>query len=147
MTKISTLSRDNGTKTAKPITRKQQLAVTALLQAATVEAAAMRAGVSPRTVYRWQSESPAFGEAVKKAQDAATTNAGARLAGGLDAMLSVLWDVAIDKTLGPTVRVRAANHWIQHHKQYAELSDIIDRVTAIENRVQVEYVNDWRAVR
>ena len=70
------------------LTTKQRKAIATMLTKPTTEAAAQAAGIAKRTLYRWL-ELPAFRDALKAAEGLAIDNAARRLAGGMDAALTL----------------------------------------------------------
>jgi FixJ family two-component response regulator len=119
----------------KSLTWKQRKALDALLTGAKVKDAALAAGVSDRTVKRWQIQK-AFALDLQQRSTLATKDAARRLTTGLDDMLDVLMDVAQDEDATDHVRVRAANAWIGHQYRLVELGEVLERLDALEQVVR-----------
>jgi hypothetical protein len=115
--------------------RKQEAAVLALLSTKNVEEAAHAAGVTARTLYRWQAE-PEFDAAYRAAKRAAFRQAIARLHQLSSAAVSILGKVMLDATTPPATRVRAADSILDHTAKAIEIEDIDARVSELERAAE-----------
>ncbi len=113
------------------LTAKQMKALTSLLSAPTVAAAATAAGVSERALYSWLSD-PAFSAALAEARRELLAQAVGRLAA-----LSGAATEALERALAcgkPNVEIRAAIAILDAAFRGLELNDLADRVAALEAR-------------
>jgi transposase-like protein len=111
--------------------RKKEAAVQALLSSRNVEEAARAAGVTPRTLYRWQKE-PAFEAACREARRAVVSQANARLQQATGVAAATIVKVMVDPTVPASVRIRASECVLNHAGKAIEIEDIEVRVAALE---------------
>jgi transposase-like protein len=115
--------------------RKQEAAVLALLSTKNVEEAARVAGVTPRTLYRWQNE-PEFDAAYRAAKRAAYRQAIARLHHLTSAAVSTLGKVMLEAGTPASTKVRAADSILNHTLKAIENEDILARLSALERAAE-----------
>jgi len=115
---------------SEKVTPRQAQGIAALLAEPTITAAAERAHVQPKTLYRWLRQ-PAFTAELRRAQGERIDQAAARLTGGLDQALDEL-ERLMTSAQSETVRRQAATEWLNRVHQFVELRDIEARLTAIE---------------
>jgi hypothetical protein len=125
---------ENGVKNLTP---RQRKAIEALLAGAKLNEAAVAAGVHPRTLSRWK-EQEAFAFHLRRLSTLAVKDAATRLTGGMDAMLDVLQEVALDDEAPRHVRIRAALGWIDRQTKLVEVADILERLESLEAVVRLE---------
>lgn len=119
------------TKNVRVLTTKQRRAISALMTSKSKEAAAAKAGVSPRSLSRWLTD-PDFQVAVRLAQDEALERAFSHLVEQATAAVAVLADVAADTEATPAARVSAARALLENALRFAELNALAARVAALE---------------
>ena len=122
------------TEKVTQITPKQARGIAALLTESTIQAAAAKAGVAPKTIYKWLKQ-PAFSAALSKAQAQEIDAAAARLAGGLPQALDEL-ERLITTAQSEAVRRQAVSEWITHALRLREFSDLESRIAALEGRTK-----------
>jgi len=115
--------------------RKQEAAVLALLSAKNAEDAARAAGVTPRTLYRWQKE-PIFDAACRAAKRAAFRQTIGRLQHLSSAAVSTLGKVMLDPATPAATKVRAADSILDHTIRAMEDEDILARLAALEEAAE-----------
>jgi hypothetical protein len=115
---------------------KQEAAVLALLSTRNGEEAARVAGVTPRTLFRWQKE-PEFDAVYRAAKRAAFGQSIARLHHLSSAAVSTLGKVMLDSSTPPATKVRAADSILNHTIKAIETEDIEARVAALEQAAEV----------
>ena len=116
---------------APPLTPKQRKAVTALLSCRTNEEAAEQAGVSIATIYRYLQD-PAFRAELTRQQDAATADAIRLFAANLNAAIGVLVDISSDTEEKASSRVNAARVFLAEARQWRDVVELEERITALE---------------
>lgn len=116
--------------TENTLTIKQRAAVMALLTEGDASKAAAAAGVSRQSLYRWMKD-PAFAAALRAAEADALRGLSRRLAGLGDAAADALRD-ALDEEQPIGVRLRAADLVTQRGPALLELTDLLERVAALE---------------
>jgi len=115
------------------LTGPQRKAITALLAAKSIPQAALDAGVSERTLYRWL-QVPAFRDALVQAEGQVIGAVTRRLVGYADHALTVMVTVMADKTNSPATRLRAAQAILDSMLRLRELRNLEDRISALEAR-------------
>jgi hypothetical protein len=111
--------------------RKKESAVMALLTSRNVDEAARAAGVTPRTLYRWQKE-PEFEAACREARRAAVSQANGRLQQATGAAVTTMLKLMLDHTVPASVRIKACECVLDHANKTIEIADIEVRVEALE---------------
>ena len=99
--------------------------------------AAKAAGVEKRTIYRWL-DNPTFHDELTRRKSKAVDAASVRLAGSMSASVGVMQSIRDDKQAADSIRLRAANYLLGHALRYIEMQDVIERIEAIEARLQHE---------
>ncbi len=123
----------------KEISSKQAAFVDALLVGSTVLTAAKTAGISPRTAARWRKDPAVIAE--MQARRAATFNETleAFRAGMPTAMALVLETIKDkDKDTPRSVRLRAAQIWIEHALSLHKMADLEAKVNELERLLKQE---------
>ena len=113
------------------MTAKQEKAIAALLNEATITAAAANVGVGERTLQTWLGEDR-FAEAYRTARRAAGTQAIARLQQVSSAAVSVLVRVMASSETPPATRVAAAKTVLEMAVRAVELEDLEARIALLE---------------
>jgi hypothetical protein len=103
----------------------------ALACGATVENAARKAGVSERTVYRWQAD-PAFQERVKQTRAEFVQRTAGMLTGAGMGSVKTLVDLQQDASVAPAVRRGAARDLLAMSLRFRETAEFEQRLAAIE---------------
>jgi AcrR family transcriptional regulator len=106
-------------------------AIPALLETATVAAAAERAELSESTIYRYLRDED-FQAALRREQDAIIANTTASLVGSTGEVLEELYRIALHGDRD-SVKVQAIKTWLKHTYDALEIRDIIERLEALEN--------------
>lgn len=121
----------------KNLTSKQRAAVAALLEGKTQAQAAESAGVSAKTVWRWLADHGDFQTAVKGHSIIALHAARVQLAGSLETAVETIVDImtAVKPGQGSGTRLRAAGMVLDNALRMAEMTDILDRLAAIEEKL------------
>ena len=119
------------------LTGKKKLAADALLNGASVTAAATAAGVNRVSLWRWVKDDPAFGDALRTGTDAALVAAARRLKVATDMAVSTLLYVMVNgQEPGAMARLRAADMVLTHAVRLTEILDILERLDRLEARQQ-----------
>ena len=118
------------------LTPKQQKALAALLAEPTIPAAAAKLGMGESTLHKWLKD-PAFGDAYREARREAVGQAIARLQHVSSAAVSVLMQVAADKSAPASARVSAASKILDMALRAVELEDLENRLSALEAQMEV----------
>lgn len=111
---------------------RQTAAIAALLASGKVTDAAAAGGVTTKTVYAWLRQ-PDFSAALRTAESEALRGLSRRLAGLGDAAADALRD-ALDEGQPIGARLRAADLVTQRGPALLELTDLIERIAALENK-------------
>jgi len=121
--------------TAKTVLSARKKAFIAAITAGmTQKEAAAAIGISLRTAGRYMAD-PMVRAALSEAQDAAFGQVTVRMASGSNEALTVLQAVMRDRTISPSVRVRAAQIWLEHCQRFRELNDLANRVAMLEQKI------------
>jgi len=115
--------------------RKMEQAILALLTARNTEEAAKIAGVSPKTLLRWQNE-PAFDKAYRKARKNAFGQGTARLQQASGAAVSSILKIMVDQHAAASTKLRAADMVLSHGAKAIEIEDMDERLSALERAAE-----------
>jgi len=126
------------------ITPSQQRAIAALLEARDVQAAAAAAGIPARSLYRWMGEE-AFRHALLEAQGELLRGVLRRLTHASSLAIDVLERSMREGEPLPQ-QLRAADITLSRLLKAQEILSMESRLEALENVIQVEYVNNWRSM-
>ena len=114
---------------------KQEEAILALLTNPGVEHAARAVKITPRTLYRWLSESP-FDKAYRKARRKAFGQGTARLQQASGAAVSSILKIMLDQHAPASTKLRAADMVLSHAAKAIEIEDIEARVSELERAAE-----------
>jgi DNA-binding transcriptional MerR regulator len=114
---------------------KMEQAIIALLTARNTEEAAKIAGVSAKTLLRWQNES-AFDKAYRKARRDAFGQGTARLQQASGAAVSSILKIMLDQHAPASTRLRAADLVLTQGARAIEIEDVEARVTELERAAE-----------
>jgi hypothetical protein len=118
------------------ISRKQDLAIAALLEMPTTGAAAKAAGVSEQTLWRWM-QVPGFQSQYRVARQRTVEQAIARLQQVAGEAVGVLREIMMDPQNSATPPVLAARSILEFSLKAAEL-DLTVRVEELERRLEAD---------
>ena len=121
------------TKNGK-LSARQEQALAALLIEPTVTAAATKANVPERTLYRWLDE-PAFTAAYREARRKAVKQTVARLQRASAPVVSILLQLAASDQTPATARVAACRAVLDYTFKAVELEDLDARLSELEARL------------
>jgi len=119
------------------LTPKQRRAAEALATGATVDAASLAAGVTPRTLHRWRSEA-SFMAAVRSLSAEAAAEHQRALTGELTASRAVMVAARDDPGESWAIRLRAASMLESSLLKWRESVDLEERIQALEERLSNE---------
>lgn len=112
---------------------RQKRALAALLKASTIEAAATAAGVGYSTLRRWIKEDNSFRDAYHAALTELLADAAAQARMSLTPALETLREIVEDQSSTGPVRVQAARALLDYSIKLTEITDIFERLEALEN--------------
>jgi len=121
---------ENGRQT-KDLTPAQRRAVAALLTERTARAAAEKAKIAERTLYRWLAD-PDFSRALSEAEGEVIAGATRRLLQLQDKAIDAVDDVFKDGETSAAVKLRAAQLAIDAMLKLRELRNVESRLAALE---------------
>ena len=124
--------------------RKKEAAILALLSSRSVEDAARVAGVTPRSLYRWQKE-PAFNAAYREARRAVFSQSTARLCQMATAAVTTLGKVMVDPSTPPATKIRAADSILSHTAKAIEIEDVGARLSELERATELPNIKSAQA--
>jgi len=96
--------------------------------------AAESIGVTPRTGRRYMAD-PMVRAALSEAMDATFGEISVHMAAGTNDALTVIREVMLSKSISPSVRIRAAQIWLEHCQRFRELNDLANRVAELERKL------------
>ena len=117
-------------------TRKRAF-IGAIVAGMTHAEAAATVGVTARTATRYMGD-PLVKAALSEVMDATFGQVTQRMAGGTNEALDVLRGIMADVAVSASVRVRAAVAWLDAAPKWREAVDLVDRVTALEQRAETK---------
>jgi len=112
---------------------RAERAIEALLSCASVGEAAIAAGVSEKTLYRWQ-QNPAFQAELTTAKQKLLDGAVLRLRRAADGAVKTLTTIAGDEKVQASVRVSAAGRLLDCTLRFVEIVDLEERLSVLEKR-------------
>ena len=121
------------------LTRKQEEAITALLTAPSLEAAAHAIGVGAKTLYRWRQLDD-FNDAYRAARRQFVQQATSRLATSCAEAVDILNIIMRDAAIPPANRIAAAKATIDITRRLVEQEDLTTRVARLDKIVKE---NNW----
>ena len=117
------------------ITLKKRLTdetiIAALVEAGSIKEAAGKLNCTPRTLYE-RMKKPAFRELYNQAKGELMKTATAKLQAHLSGAVNTLVGIMNDKETAPQTRANCAVSILQYGARYAEATDIIERLEALE---------------
>jgi hypothetical protein len=117
----------------KPLTRKREQAVAALLTAGTIARAAEQAGIAERTLRNWLRE-PEFAALYRARRLQVVEHAvGILQSASLSAVLALVRNLTCGK---PGAEIAAAHHLLEHSLQAIQEFDVLSRLEALEQKAQ-----------
>jgi transposase len=115
--------------------RKQELAVLALITEPSFEAAAKKVGVSLSTLYKWNQRED-FQELFRKAKKETMNQATAKLQKSTTLAIDTLNDVMANKKAPAMARVTAAKTVLEFAFKAVEIEEIQERLERIEKSLE-----------
>ena len=119
---------------SRTLSGKQDRALIGLLTEPSVEGAAVKAGITARTLFRWLN-TPLFCGAYREARRQAVQRATGRLQQVTSDAVTTLHEVMTDAGAPAPARVAAAKAVLELAVKALEVDDIAARVQALEQRV------------
>lgn len=114
---------------------RQTNAVMALMSETTIERAASRAGIKPRTLHRWLKE-PEFMRAYRLARRQAFQHATAIVVKYAPVAVSTLVRILSDRNAPPNAQVTAAGLLLRFGRESIQLDEVMSRIDEIEAAVR-----------
>jgi hypothetical protein len=115
--------------------QKQELAISALLQAESIREAAKEAGIAEATLHRWLKDT-SFQETYRAAKREVVNHAICRLQRSAGKAVKVLIEIAEDKESPSSARVSAAKTILETSLKAVELEDLAKRVGELEKIIK-----------
>ena len=112
--------------------RKQEQAISALLNEPTIEVAAKRIGVGQTTLWRWL-QIPSFQEQYRHAKRRVVEHAITQLQNACGEAVACLREVMGDREATDSSRVSAARAVLEQSIKTVELDDLNGRIAALES--------------
>jgi len=117
----------------RPLSRKKEAAIAALLSAGTHAQAAEQAGIAERTLRNWLAETE-FAQAYRQARQQLVEHAvGLMQKASVSAVLTLLKNLSCGR---PAVEVSAANSLLERSTAAIETFDVLSRLEALEQAAQ-----------
>lgn len=120
---------------APVLTAKQEKALTALLQSPDVPSAALAAGVTAQTLFRWLRENDCFKTAYREARREVVAQAVSQISANASKAARTLCDVCDDGDAPAGARVSAAKTLLDLAFRGVELDDLAARVELLESEL------------
>ncbi|WP_222860244.1 hypothetical protein [Bacillus massilioanorexius] len=121
------------------MSRKEDLAILALLTEPTLVQAAKKTGISEATLWRWQQKE-SFKHKYQEAKNQAVTQATARLRQGMTIAADTLIEIAQNKKAPAMARVHASKTILESGLKAQEMEDIMHRLEKLEQSEEAEEV-------
>jgi AcrR family transcriptional regulator len=117
------------------LSANQKRALDALLNTASVAAAARHCGLSERTIWRYLSDDT-FKSELRERQDKTIAATTAALVGLSGKAVEALRDLLQDALTPPSVKARVALGWLREKREAVELADLARRVGDLERALE-----------
>ncbi len=117
--------------------RKEDLAILALLTEPTMKSAAEKAGVAEITLWRWMQQAE-FKEKYQTAKREAVSHATAKLRQSMTVAIDALVEMAKDKKTPAMARATACRTLIEYGFKAHEMEDLQERVERLEEQFKEE---------
>lgn len=118
----------------KKLSAKQLKGIASLVGGAGKQRAAVDAGVSIRTIERWLND-PLFAHELHKRSEFAIRRAAVRLVALLDTAAGILYQGMTNPDRQTGIKLRAANLALTHAPRLIETSEILRRLSDLEERL------------
>ena len=115
------------------LSRKMEVAIIGLLTCRNTEEAAKSAGVSTKTLLRWQ-KLPEFEKAFREARTATFRQCIARLQQASGPAVTTLLKILVDSSASLAVKARCAYYILDQTRKAVETEDLEARVTELERK-------------
>jgi predicted ArsR family transcriptional regulator len=119
------------------LSRKQELAVIALITESTIKLAAEKVGISESTLRRW-TQLDEFQEQFKEAKRQTVGHVTAKLRHGMTVAVDALVEMAEDKKTPAVARASACRTLIEYGMKAHENEDLQERVERLEEQFKEE---------
>jgi hypothetical protein len=116
----------------RQLSQKQRTAIGALVNGADYGEAALTAGVSNRTLYRWRGEDEMFVSELNRLSGIALGNAATKMKGHMGAAVDVLVNVMNDSDNPASARIRAALGILETGLKIIEAGELLARLEKLE---------------
>ncbi len=120
----------------KKLSRKQEVALSALLSTPSVTAAAEQSGMSETTLYRWLRDET-FRQAYQEARHQLVSHGMGQLQKAFTEAVRSLREIVCDAAASPNARVSAARVTIENSLKALELEELESRISALETDNQL----------
>lgn len=117
----------------KDLTPKQRKAMEVLITSGNVTEAAAAAGVSRETIYTWMRSDQVFQVEKDRASSASVVELSNRLNALAQQAISTLQQILMDPNAPAHARIRAADIIIGRQIQLYEMTDLVRRISKLEN--------------
>jgi hypothetical protein len=114
------------------LTPRAERVIGALLVEQTLEQAALKTGVSARTIYRWLAEDEEFQRAYRLAKRRVVEQAQVQLQKATGQAVKTLLEVMLDPIAQPSSKVAAARTVLEYAIKAVEIDDLEARIEALE---------------
>lgn len=122
---------DDGALSDRGLTPRQEQAIVALINEATVAKASATTGIPERTIYRWLDD-PKFSRAYHDARRQSFSHAISLCAYYAPMAVQALAKILADPQAPHSSRVSAATNMLKTGREGIELDDMISRIVALE---------------
>ena len=117
------------------LTPRQQRGLAALLEAPTIQQAAMKSKISHQCLRRWLASDREFREKYTEAMNALVRDAADSLRKNMSVAIQVMADVMTNESASPQIRLNAADAVMRNGLKFIEMQDILQRLAQIEERI------------
>jgi hypothetical protein len=122
----------------RPLTRKKEAAIAALLSAGTIEQAAQIAGISGKTLHNWMAQADFASEYRRARQQVVEAAIGSMQAASLEAVDALRRNLNCGR---PASEIAAANSLLERSTAAIEQFDILGRLEALEAQAALKEVH------
>jgi hypothetical protein len=126
---------------ANPLPPRQERALCALLTCSTQKDAALAAGISEPTLWRYMND-PAFKRRLREAQRHALTQTALRVQRGAGDAVSVLYEIMTKGDASDSARISAARFFFENSFRIGEIEELKTQMEDLQELYRVQQESD-----
>lgn len=122
--------------------RKQELAILALITEGSIKDAAKKAGIGETTLYRWMQEEE-FNKQYREAKALTVSHVTARLRHSMTSAVDTLIEISENREAQPMARVVASKTLLEYGFEAHKMEDLQQRIEQLEEQYKQDGDKAW----